>query len=189
MADLISKTTYKQAKAISSTKDDERLDIIIPAISSLVKTYCGNSFLDYVTTPFTEYISVAWDEQKIILEEIPIIAIEEVWERGSETEDYIQLAVTDFVLERKTDSINRLDLLWPKGIESVKVVYTAGYTELPAPLTLALVDLVAYYIHGEYKSVKSLAASTISNVTTSTLKGNIDFPDHIKRVLDMYRQL
>lgn len=189
MADLISKTTYKQAKAISSTKDDERLDIIIPAVSSLVKTYCGNTFLDYVTDPFTEYISIAWDEQKVILEEIPVIAISEVWERDSETEDYVQLATTDFVLERKTDQLVRLEAYWPKGVESIKVLYTAGYTELPAPLTLALVDLVAYYIHGEYKSVKSIAASTITNVTTSSVRANVDFPDHIKRVLDMYRQI
>ena len=187
MADLISKTTYKQAKAISSTNDDERLDLIIPAVSSLVKTYCGNTFIDYVTTPFTEYVSMDWPTQNIILEEIPVLAISEAWERAKEDEVYTQ--VTDFVLDRRTDTIKRLYAKWPEGVESVKVIYTAGYADLPAPLTLAMVDLIHYYLHGEYKSIKSIAASTITNVTTSSLNGNIDFPDHIKRILDMYRQL
>ena len=189
MADLISKTTYKQAKAISSTKDDERLDILIPAVSSLVKAYCGNSFTDYYSNPLTEYNSPEYSTTKIILEEYPVVAISEVWERTKPSNDYTQLETTEFVLERRVDTLTRINANWPVGVEAIKIIYTAGYSELPSELNLALIDLIAYYIHGEYKSIKSISSSTISNVTTSSLKANIDFPDHIKRVLDMYRKL
>jgi hypothetical protein len=189
MADLLSKTTYKQAKAISSTKDDERLDIIIPAVSSLVKAYCGNSFIDYAVDPLTEYASIDWATNQLMLEECPVLAISEVWVRSSPAEDYTQLDVTEFVLDKRTDTLNRISYNWPLGIESVKVLYNAGYSEVPAALVLALVDLTAYYMKEEYKSIKSIASSTITNVTTSSLAGNMDFPDHIKRVLDMYRQI
>ena len=50
MADLISLREYKDMEGIQSPKDDYNLSELIISVSQLVKTYCGNSFVDYYAT-------------------------------------------------------------------------------------------------------------------------------------------
>jgi hypothetical protein len=76
-----------------------------------------------------------------------------------------------------------------QGIESVKVIYTAGYSAVPDDLKLALIDLVAYYYKEEYKISRILSGASMNNANTSSMPRNIGFPDHIKRVLDLYRYI
>ena len=190
MADLITIETYKQAKAIASSKDDERLGILIPSVSQLVKTYCANSFIDYVTAQKTEYITIEWTTNRVQLTESPIIAVATVSQRTTTTEDYEELTVLeDYAVNARADTIDKVSGNWPEGVEAVKVVYTAGYATLPADLTLVLIDLIAYYFKEEYKTIRTLSGASMHNTNTSSLVGNLGFPDHIKRVLDMYKQI
>lgn len=190
MADLITIEYYKQAKALTSAKDEERLGIIVPSVSQLVKTYCGNSFVDYVTVPYTEYLTNDWPTCRLLLTEIPVISVSEVWERTDPTSDYVQLTEDeDFVIDDRVDMIDRLGTNWPTGVKAVKVTYTAGYAELPTDLKLAVIDLISYYFYDERKTQKQLFGASITQSGTTTLNGNIGFPDHIKRVLDLYRQI
>jgi hypothetical protein len=190
MTDLITKDIYKQAKAITGTKEDERLDQLIPSISQLVKTYCGNSFVDYVDTPYTETFSVYYDAQQVIqLGEIPVLEVVEIYERSRADYAYSLVDPTQFELDTRTDSVIRQLGYWPTGLNSVKVTYKAGYSEVPVDLQLAIVDLISYYIKDEYKLQRTLRGGSIRNQSSSTLDGNVGFPDHIKRVLDLYRQI
>ena len=47
MADLITVHEYKDAEGLRGEKDDDRLAVIVPQVSDLVKKYCGISFIDY----------------------------------------------------------------------------------------------------------------------------------------------
>jgi hypothetical protein len=190
MADLITTETYKQAKALTGAKDDERLDLIVSSVNQLVKTYCNNSIMDYAVSPYTEFQTIEYKTNCLILTESPVLVVSEVWERPSATEAYVQLATdgTEYTLDRRADTLSRVDANWPLGVEAIKVVYTAGYTSLPADLNLALIDLVSYYYKEEHKVTKQMGSSSIHN-PRGTLEGNIGYPDHIKRVLDLYRQI
>jgi hypothetical protein len=190
MADLITLDIYKQAKAITTSKDDERLSLLVPAVSQLVKTYCGNSFIDYYANDYTEYITNDWTTDFIQVTESPLNTITSLSERSGPTEDYTALVEnTDFVVNNRTDGIIRIGTNWPVGVNAVKVIYKAGYAAVPVDLQLALVDLIHYYMHSEYKPSKSLGSGTVNNITTSSIVANVGFPDHIKRILDMYRQI
>jgi len=185
--DLITIDEYKQAKALTSSKEDERLGIIVPAVSQLVKTYCGTSFIDYVNTDKEDLITVEFNDTKVMLEESPVLEILEVSERTSPLETYTQLTSDQFILNKKTDTVTKVCGYWAKGIESVRVIYNAGYVATPAEVKLALIDLIYYYMKEEYKVSRMSSAGSLKNTATSTLVGNLGFPDHIKRVLDMYR--
>ena len=50
MADLVTTNEYKDAEGIRGEKEDDRLNVIIPQVSDLVKKYCGTSFVDYYST-------------------------------------------------------------------------------------------------------------------------------------------
>jgi hypothetical protein len=54
-------------------------------------------------------------------------------------------------------------------------------------LRLAIVDLITYYLKDEHKERRTLGGASIQNQSTSSVRDSVAFPDHIKRVLDMYK--
>jgi len=193
MADLITLQEYKTAEGISQPKEDARLNVLIPSVSQLVKTYCGNSFVDFFSTNKTETFSIEWSTHLVQLTESPVNAIVSVQEATSYGGALTTLTVgaQEYALNKATDCIYRTTSggykPWPIGIETVKVVYTAGYSAVPADLKLAVLDLVTYYLKDEHKARQSIAGASIQNQSSSTQRDNVSFPDHIKRVLDLYK--
>jgi len=191
MEDLISLTDYKNAEGISSTSDDTRIKILITSVSQLVKTYCANSINDYYSNNKVEEFSIDWDTSSVQLTECPVNTIVSVQERSAYSAAYSTLTTGnfDYFLDSRTDSIFRTNssgrkINWPQGVAAVKVTYTAGYSEVPEDLKLAVLDLVTYYRKDEHKVRQTLSAATRENAPSGA---SIGFPDHIKRVLDLYK--
>jgi len=198
--DLITLDEYKLIEGIGSSQYDDKFDAIITSVSQLVKTYCGNDFVDYSGSPgYTEYFDIQWDTHVIQLEKSPIIAINSVSERTSQSTAYVQIysggagspAEYSWYFDNITDSIFRTTesgayKCWPRGVGAVVVNYTSGYATLPEDLKLAVIDLVTYYHKDQYKERQSIGSSSREGAPTG-FSGS--FPDHIKRVLDLYRGL
>ena len=194
MADLTTLNDYKAAEGISSPKDDARLNFLIPSVSELVKTYCGNSFVDYYSTNKVESINVDWNTHIIQLTESPVNTIVTVEERETYDSSYTTLTTTnhEYYLNTSTDSIVRTTggttyKHWARGPGAVRVTYTAGYASLPLDLRLAVFDLITYYLKDEHKERRTIAGASIQNQASSSQRNNVAFPDHIKRVLDLYK--
>lgn len=191
MANLITLKQYKESENIASTKDDFVIDQIINSVSQLVKTYCGNSFVDYYSTNKVDTVSINWDTHIVQLDESPVNSIVSVEVRDSVTDSYRTVPSTEYYLDEATDSVMYVTgstyKLWPRGAGAVKVTYTAGYNACPLDLKLAVVDLVTYYYKDEYKERRTLAGATLQNPGSSAQDSSVAFPDHIKRVLDLYK--
>ncbi len=193
MADLITLQEYKTAEGITQPKDDARLNVLIPSVSQLVKSYCGNSFVDYYSSNKTETFTIDWSTHVVQLTESPVNTIVSVQEAQSYGGDYTTLTTgaQQYALSTKTDCIYRTTTSgykdWPIGVETVRVVYTAGYSTIPGDLKLSVLDLVTYYLKDEHKLRQSIAGASLQNQGSSTQQNNVGFPDHIKRVLDLYR--
>jgi hypothetical protein len=193
MADLITLQDYKDAQGLSTPKEDLKINSIIPSVSQLVKTYCGNSFVDFYSSAKTEELNINWGTHIIQLTESPINTITSVQERTSYSSSYDTLTTADYqyYLDSNTDSIFRTSSSgytnWPTGVGAVKVVYTAGWSAVPADLKLAVIDLITYYLKDEHKERRSIAGASIQNASSSSQSNNVAFPDHIKRVLDLYK--
>ena len=195
MADLITRDEYKSLKNLSqSVKEDGRIDALIDSVSPLVKSYCGNSLIDYYSSNKTEDFNVNWDTHIVQLTESPVNTIVSVQEREGYSSSYTTLTTGDneYYLDTDTDSVIRTTggweyKNWPRGPGAVRVVYTAGYSTAPKDLQLAVADLITYYLKDEYKERRSLQGASMSNKGTSSMQDNVDFPDHIKRVLDLYK--
>lgn len=193
MANLITVAEYKEAEGITSPKEDLRLNHIVPSVSQLVKTYCGNSIIDYYSTNKTETINVDWATHIVQLTESPVNTIVSVEERDNYSADYVTLttAAHEYFFDTTTDSIIRTTeggyRNWKTGPGAVRIVYTAGYETTPADLKLAVIDLVTYYLKDEHKERRTLAAASIQNQSSTSQRDNVAFPDHIKRVLDLYK--
>ena len=194
MADLIAKGDYKSYKGIDHFKDDDKIDSLISPISQLVKTYCGTSFVDYFSSAYTETFDIMdASTQELFLTESPLVAVTSVKERDGITTAYTTLTNnTDYYVDAEHDRIYRIDgdksvKSWTTGFSSVEVIYTAGYSSTPQDLRLAIYDLITYYLKEEYKGRKSLAGASLQNEPATSISGDIGFPDHIKRILDMHR--
>ena len=194
MANLVTLNQYKDAEGINTPKDDVRLTSIITSVSQLVKTYCANSIIDHYSSAKTEYININWATHIVQLTESPVNAITSVEERTGYDQNYITLTTGnfDYYLDSATDSLYRTTngsnyKNWAQGPGAVKVVYTAGYSATPEDLKLAVFDLVTYYFKDEHKERRALAGASIQNQGSSSLRNSVAFPDHIKRVLDLYK--
>ena len=192
MADLITLEDYKEAEGISNPKDDLKLNALIPSVSQLVKTYCGNSIVDHYSTNKVETFSINWGTNIAQLTESPFVSITSVQERASFADSYTTIPATEYYIDASTDSVYRVTTSgsaqnWPTGPASVKITYKAGYSTCPADLKLAMIDLITYYHKDEHKERKVMGGASIQNSASTSQAGNIGFPDHIKRILDFYK--
>ena len=195
MTDLVTVYEYKDAEGIRGEKDDDRLGVIVPQVSDLVKKYCATTFIDYFSTNKVESFSVRdLYTQVLIMSESPVTSINKVEERTAYSEDYKELLTSnyEYYFDSDADAVIRTTkngerASWAKGEGAVRITYKAGYSSTPKDLQLAIFDLVTYYLKDEHKARQTLGGASIQNQSTAGLRNSTDFPDHIKRVLDLHR--
>ncbi len=200
MANLVTLREYKDFAGLTGVNEDAKLNVIIPSISQAVKTYCGTTIVDYYSTDKVEYFDITDDmTYQIMVDESPLVSVSQVQERDSQSGTYTTLISEnsdssgkyEYVVDTERDLIIRTtatgDKMFPKGRKAVKVTYRAGYSSTPADLKLACFDLVKYYLKDERKASLSIAGAQVRNPVSTSIRDNIDFPDHIKRILDYYK--
>jgi len=200
MANLVTLREYKDFAGLTGVSEDAKLNVIIPSISQAVKTYCGTSIVDYYSSDKVEYFDITDDmTYQIMVDESPLVSVSEVQERDSQSGTYTTLISEnsdssgkyEYVVDTERDLIIRTtatgDKMFPKGRKAVKVTYRAGYASTPADLKLACFDLVKYYLKDERKQAMTIQGAQVQNPVSTSLRDNIDFPDHIKRILDFYK--
>ena len=195
MADLITVNEYKDAEGLRGENDDHRLTVIVPQVSDLVKKYCGTSFVDFYSTDKVETFTIEDNfTNTIIVSESPIVSVTKVEERQNYSDSYTELTVPkyEYYVDEEADAIIRTNaggnqIHWARGVGAVKITYRAGYASTPRDLQLALFDLINYYIKDEHKERRSLGGAVQQNQGTAGIRNSTDFPDHIKRVLDLYK--
>ena len=181
---LTSKADYKAYAGIKSTNEDAAIDFIIPKVSDLVKNYCGRTFVDHWVTPKTEIFNGG--VKKFILDETPVATITSVQGSTDYGQTWTNLAqYSEWVQE--DDTILSLDAsgYFPKLIRGYKVVYTAGYDDVPQDLEMAVLDLVTYY--RRHDSAIHSSKNPGSNSVQIEYISTTSLPAHIRRVLDLYR--
>lgn len=188
MTDLVTIHDYKGYRGISSSTDDARLDIIIPSVSDMVKNYCGRSFIDFYSENKVEVFSLPTAQNVVFLSEIPTVSIVSVEELTyNEGSSYTTLTSSQYKLDTYLDAVYRIEADvrtdFPIGVNAVKVTYKGGFSATPADLKIAILDLITYYVKEEWRPELNVGQFMIRN---SDAKPN--FPDHIRRVLDSYRE-
>ena len=179
MADLVTLDEYKTYVGIRSVEQDDRINAIIPMVSSLIRTYCGRSF---TTESIEEYKDA---ESYISLNEFPILEIENFEVSTDNGATYTPLvAYTDYIFDKVNDAISFPSYSsYTNYFNAIRITYTAGYEAIPADLKLAVLDTIQYYLKNDSTPKKTVGFVSVEYVTSS------DFPHHIKRVLDLYRKL
>ena len=200
MANLVTLQQYKDFAGIKGVNEDAKINVILPAISQAVKTYCGTSFIDFYSNDKTEFFDILdTSTTAVMVDESPLVSVSQVQVREKQSSSYATLITEnsngsgkyEYIVDTALDMVRRTtatgDKAFPKGRKAVKVVYRSGYASTPSDLKLACFDLIKYYLKDERKSGLTIAGATVRNEVSTTFRENIGFPDHIKRILDFYK--
>ena len=200
MANLVTLQQYKDFAGIKGVGEDAKINVILTAISQAVKTYCGTSFIDFYSSDKTEFFDILdTSTTAVLVDESPLVSVTQVQERENQSSSYVTLITEnsngsgkyEYIVDTALDMVRRTtatgDKAFPRGRKAVKVVYRSGYASTPSDLKLACFDLIKYYLKDERKSGLTIAGATVRNEVSTTLRENIGFPDHIKRILDFYK--
>ena len=87
MADLVSVSDYKTYAGINSNTRDSAINNLKSQVSTLIKTYCGRTFIDYYNTAKTEYFDTVKGESSIFPVELPVTEVLQLFERDSSKTD------------------------------------------------------------------------------------------------------
>ncbi len=184
--DLITLDEYKSYNGIVKTDQDFKISLLIGMVSNLIKAYIGVSLVDNYEDPITEVITLDYDTWYIYPSQFPIRDIVSITQPN-----YLEYDSTvHFPLDFSTDYLLDGDRIiklgtqpWYNGPGGIVVTYRAGYESIPSDLKLAAILLVEYYVKENYIQNRSIMGTTINNYATPPG----DLPEHIARILDMYK--
>lgn len=182
--DLVTVSEYKAYAGISSTTQDVIITSLVGKVSQLVKNICRRTFTEYVDE-FKVDTSRGPAQDRILLEETPVLQVASVQFSENYGKDYVDLIEFDqYVVDGDAIEITSIPHRSYNKTNAFRITYTAGYETLPQDLKLAVMDLITYYIRNDsaIHSNKAAGSNTvqIEYITTTSL------PAHIKRVLDLY---
>ncbi len=181
---LVTKAEYKTYSGINSTTFDDKIDILIPEISALVKNYCNRSFVDNFTVPQVEY--PRGGTYYLELRDYPVIALTLSYSNdyGITYTDLVEK--TDYVLEYDIGSIQAIGPnVFPSQIKAFKASYTSGYATVPLDLKQAVFDLITYYLKND-NAVHNPRNPATSSAQVEYIR-DTKLPANIARILDFYR--
>ena len=180
---LVTRNECKNYLGITSINKDGEIDNLIPQVSSLVKTYCRRTFIDYYDEMQTEYFDGGYD--RFILKEGPVKQVLSVRKSANYGQTWTTLTeYTDWVTQG--DTVVPIGVKeWPVILNGYKVEYFGGFEVLPPEIKLATLDIISYYLkHNSAVHVNREVNSP--SVTQINYISSTHFPAHIKRVLDQY---
>lgn len=196
MENLISLEEYKLAKGLSKPDDDERLNMLITNVSSIIQTYLGREFTE-TGNNITEIFSLDYDASILYLDKYPVtevVAVTEIDPYGYDSTVHFPASTSDYFVDEAQGRLIRTNRgYWPQGPGAVIVTYKAGYVggidAVPADLKQATIDLVTYYWKEEYKPSMQTRGATLTNAVPGTRGTDYSnqFPPHIQRILDLYK--
>ena len=190
MTALITLADYKTYKKITKTENDDEITFIINSVSSMVKSYCGHSFIDYYSTPVEEIFNINNTSQNSLqLNEWPVNNIVSIYSRAYYNVPYTLIDSSMYYTDPVTGSVYLISGdSWDTGYAAVKVTYTAGWQTTPADVKIACLDLVHHYYKEEYKERKQIGNVSVDNSNRYVGIAS-KWPAHVSRVLHMYKNV
>jgi hypothetical protein len=185
MADLITRDGYKAYIGITSSEQDDRIDILVPIVSAICRRICARTFTDYVDDARVEVLYGGFED--LIMDEYPTLAVSSVEYSADYGNTYTTLTeFVDYAVNMNTSSIVCLSSTgkWPLAINGYRITYTAGYETIPVDLQVALYDLVTYYLRNDM-AIKSQRTPGSNTVQIEYITKN-SLPSHIARIFDLY---
>jgi uncharacterized phiE125 gp8 family phage protein len=161
----------------ANTAVDDLLHTLINEVSTAFETYCGRKF---VSDTYTEYFDggSSW----LFPKNLPITSITGIWEDADWlfTDDSIDS--TEYRLVEGQNAIY-YDGVFEVGVDSIKMTYVAGYTNIPEDLKMACILQVAHL----YRRRDSVHLDGETKADTTSTFSQLTFLPQVIKTLNSYR--
>ena len=164
---LITLDELKAVLQIAGSGQDDLLERVINRASESIEAYLGREIV--TRGSITEYHTVDVERRDLYLGQYPLTTVTTVkeggWSGGSWTAQATLTANTDFLTDTAAGKLVRLLASWMVGLESVQVVYTAGYATTAA-VPEAIKDVALSLAARKYSQIRrggDFAAQTITD--------------------------
>ena len=203
MAALVTLDEYKEYMSINSNTHDARQQGLIDRISDLVRVYCNDRFTSDGTDKESFFFGIY---NEIYLKESPIQSITslEVITEFDETTGVPVYATwlendntdgTGFYIDAEEAIIYTMGgqpfsilLDFNRAVKLTDVAGVLAGCSIDSGLKQAVLDIIKMYDKNETTTRSSNMGSSVDFAFTPPALAR-DFPPHIKRVLDLYRQV
>lgn len=137
-------TTVQACKAFrgipgDSQEHDGELARLIPSVQAFLERECERNF---EKATVTEYFNGDDWRDRVIVARPPLTSVTNVWDDPARVYA-TPLASSTYVIDDAEAGILRLDgTTFQAGLKNIKVTYVGGFTEIPADLEQAAIELV-----------------------------------------------
>jgi hypothetical protein len=155
------------------TVDDERLEDLINACSSVIENYCERKLKEQSYTN-EEYDGAGM--KYLLLQQFPVKLISSVAVEG------VTLDPGEYKVKKSNGTLIKVNSMWPTGDINITVTYTAGFSEIPAAIELAC----RHFVMSFYKADVAAFSTTFSDGFVFRADA---MPAQVKMILQPYKRV
>ena len=183
-AQLCSVSDVKQYLGMTDSAHDALITSLVNGASEAIENFCRRRFGE---AEYTEYHDGA-DSALLLLDHTPVKSVDEVREgpcRDFEGCDPID--EDDYVLYPEEGLLLRTSGMFPRGMRNVRVVYTAGYSSVPAVVGQACAALVASWFNRGHQGGDGLESEQFGDYSAKYASRAL--PSEVTELLVRYSDL
>ena len=163
-----------------SEPDWELLDVLAARAQSVVEQYCRCAF---EPAEYDELYDIQEAQSRIVLRRYPVVQVTAVYDGLGQPDGGRQLSSEEYVVDEA--GILRLrNGAFTSGVASVRVVYTAGYQQVPAPVQQAAIMIALDWYHNrpDGRAVRESFDGYAGTYSPDAL------PQRVRELLNPYRR-
>lgn len=180
MADLTTLDAVKAWAGIKGAADDDLLKALITAQSAYIQTWLNRTL---AVTQYTEMRDGVANGDTLVLGNYPVTEVTAVTINGQPIPASPDYVASGYWFD--DIAIYLAGYRMTKGRRNVKVVYKAGYADVPPELAQACTELVAFR-YKERERIGHQSKSLGGETVAFTVK---DFPPDVQTILNNYRKV
>jgi len=179
-------TTLNQFKlqidlSAAITNLDTRLEMYINAASQVIESYCNRSFKQMTHTEFQHGAR----SNIILLAQWPITSVTEVnIDQDKLFGASTIIPATQYSISDRNTSLS-VSMKTPGGQNNVKIVYVAGYANIPSDLELACIWAAEWFYHGQKRQDMGRTSVSKGDESVGVLSA---MPEMILELLQNYKR-
>jgi hypothetical protein len=175
---------HKYLELETSDGYDTKLENLIDAVSWFFNTYTNRELKSRAQTELID----GDNTDTIFIKHYPITAITSIHVSTDTPRSYGSaelISSDDYVRYEDEGKVCLLDSYFDKGYQTVKIIYTGGYTTIPHELQLAAKEMCVMAWTKQKEKVIGMSSMTIAGVST-TLNFDAIMPEYVRAVLEKY---